>query len=293
MGQTPSSPPTSPISPTSPTSPILWGEYHDPFSNLVTKSEHVLAPTPRLVLIHPTARKIPIDHWLLAFPSPSFHTVLHFYYAVYRALLKGSRNVTSPSTGKRMRRAALPVELAILIVRCAQFAVQSPISTKATFTPPRFIDQWSEKAKRQLVAIPTIQHTLRYRGVFEEDDINLARLIGLRVRTLSKDQGWVSDEAAGNWTWFEVTVLDAAGNRKMVVNEEGKDEEAVWESHHNKLASKSFKLRKGRWFEPTHELWRILKLDQGDQIAVNACARYPGWTNEVQSVSLDVWLWWK
>lgn len=35
----------------------------------------------------------------------------------------------------------------------------------------------------------------------------LAKIKGMQVKTLSNDQGWVSDTNAGEWSWFEVVIF--------------------------------------------------------------------------------------
>jgi len=60
-----------------------------------------------------------------------------------------------------------------------------------------------------------------------------------------------------------------------------------WTSHHNQLGINTPRLVIGDAFKPEHELWTFL--EEGDVIAVYACALYPGWQNTAKSGKLLFW----
>lgn len=98
--------------------------------------------------------------------------------------------------------------------------------------------------------------------------------LALRIRTLSRDQGFVGDPGAGNYSWFELALQPAAGAER---------ERSTWITHWNRLAHQEFTQHEvvlPRW----HELWARIR--EGDTIALLACSEFPAWKNEVEEAEL-------
>ncbi|KAK4144983.1 uncharacterized protein C8A04DRAFT_27231 [Dichotomopilus funicola] len=96
----------------------------------------------------------------------------------------------------------------------------------------------------------------------------IQRLTGIQLITKSRDQGWVSEPWQGNWTWFEVCLVD-----------EEKNEERRWMSHENAFLTNSTLWRDGTTFGPQHELLRLLKESplQHKRLRVQAGRCFDGW----------------
>ncbi|KAF4555209.1 Hypothetical protein D9617_3g022810 [Elsinoe fawcettii] len=95
-----------------------------------------------------------------------------------------------------------------------------------------------------------------------------------RIKTIqlfaeSHDQGPISDEHVGNWTWFELAIYDrpTAGSPRY---EEGV--ELVWRSHRNRFQTTSYDWKEGDVFRNTDDLLRYLR--DGDVIVVRVCSRF-------------------
>lgn len=106
----------------------------------------------------------------------------------------------------------------------------------------------------------------------------LRRLV---VTTESKDQGWSSfPENRGtrdnSWTWFELSLDDG----------ETDDEIVRVEIVRNIHAGSTFET-----YQAIIEDERVLKqAKKGDRLSVWARAMYPGWRNEVRSVTIEAWV---
>ncbi|KAI1761318.1 acyl transferase/acyl hydrolase/lysophospholipase [Hypoxylon sp. FL1150] len=102
------------------------------------------------------------------------------------------------------------------------------------------------------------------------DTVFIDRIKSIRLQTESHDQGFVGDSYAGNWTWFELSIL-ANGS-------DGRHSDGLtltWESHRNAMRSKNYGgILEGK-FNDQHDLIKFLKA--GDVVAVRLCARFPGW----------------
>ncbi|KAI7763831.1 hypothetical protein LZL87_014009 [Fusarium oxysporum] len=101
----------------------------------------------------------------------------------------------------------------------------------------------------------------------------IQRLRSIQLITESHDQGWCSDRANGNWTWFEISILENVNATKPRVKD---DVQLTWESHKNELESKEFVELEGTPFPEDHDIFRLLE-DQ-NVIAVRVCSRFSGWT---------------
>ncbi|KZS89628.1 hypothetical protein SISNIDRAFT_458569 [Sistotremastrum niveocremeum HHB9708] len=114
----------------------------------------------------------------------------------------------------------------------------------------------------------------------------LHRCRGMTIRTLGRNQGFVSDPNAGNWSWYEVGLYGKDGEVKK-----GPDGEALqWSSHYNDMHSKSLTwVSSDETFDSSHPIWRYAK--DGDRIGVMMCAQFPGWSCQAQSLEIVFWRW--
>ncbi|KAF5691377.1 kinase subdomain-containing protein, partial [Fusarium globosum] len=74
--------------------------------------------------------------------------------------------------------------------------------------------------------------------------------------TESHDQGWCSNRVNGNWTWFEISILENANATEPRVKD---DVQLTWESHKNQLKSKAFVQLEGTLFPDDHGIFRLLE----------------------------------
>ncbi|KAF9762686.1 hypothetical protein IL306_003352 [Fusarium sp. DS 682] len=100
----------------------------------------------------------------------------------------------------------------------------------------------------------------------------IQRLHSLQLITESHDQGWCDNRAEGNWTWFEVSVLENADATEPRVKD---DVQLSWSSHKNELESKDFVALEGILFSQDHDVFRLL--EENNVIAVRLCSRFQGW----------------
>ncbi|TDL23527.1 hypothetical protein BD410DRAFT_696525, partial [Rickenella mellea] len=123
----------------------------------------------------------------------------------------------------------------------------------------------------------------------------LAKLAAVRLTTLSKHQGWVSNPKDGCWSWFDVAVLSPAiedcnssyydGERRWRVKV-GEDGASLrWMSHYNPIHGVDLDTIHGQSFGPDHDIWR--NIDVGDAIGVIGCAEFPGWRCIGTEANLD------
>ncbi|CAE6447573.1 unnamed protein product [Rhizoctonia solani] len=104
----------------------------------------------------------------------------------------------------------------------------------------------------------------------------------LQLRTYSKDQGKASN-SNGNWTWFEVRVVDRNSHQRTDDN----GDPLRWTSHYNQRCSAGYVWMEGEEFGPHHPLWA--NMTDGDRIEVAAVAQLSGWVNEGQKAVLRIW----
>ncbi|BCR87184.1 uncharacterized protein ACHE_31171S [Aspergillus chevalieri] len=86
------------------------------------------------------------------------------------------------------------------------------------------------------------------------------------------DQYYVGDRALGNWTWLELAIYENASSDTPRVKEGVK---LVWQSHKNIMGSNEFVWLPGEKFGQQHDL--LTSLEEGNVIAVRACARFRNW----------------
>lgn len=138
----------------------------------------------------------------------------------------------------------------------------------------------------------------------------IARLHCLKLIAESCDQGFVSDEKGGNWTWFEIAILENNESKQPKLKD---GIQLTWVSHENRfntdqygwvmLQTSQYIMRpntlirsqeEGLEFNENHDLFRLLEVrlqsffvytkdsstehqKEGDIIAVRLCARFKAW----------------
>ncbi|CZR57037.1 uncharacterized protein PAC_06926 [Phialocephala subalpina] len=100
----------------------------------------------------------------------------------------------------------------------------------------------------------------------------ISKIHDLQLFAESRDQGQADDPLAGNWTWFELAILESETS-KVPRKKDGI--ELIWLSHQNRFESEEYGWDKGIAFGAEHDLVRLL--EEGNVIAVRLCSRFPGW----------------
>jgi len=206
---------------------------------------------------------------------------LFHYYALARALECGSST-----------RPGLPVEIVLIIMQLSDCVVPSKclsISTSVKFLVES--DAQSEVKKIWLATEPFTRESL-------------SSIAALQVSTVSCNQGWVDNPNAGNYSWFEVAVgrLKVEPYRSILVHDpvhirmlnesfvpsvDHLDEPVLWKSHYNTLQGRDEKRRTGTLFSRDHKMWDDVK--EGDVLALQGCAQYPGWKCRGSHAEIIVW----
>ena len=100
----------------------------------------------------------------------------------------------------------------------------------------------------------------------------IQHLTKIQLFAESHDQGYADDPLGGNWTWFELAILEDEGS----TTPRQKDGiELIWRSHENRFLNKDFGWEEGTEFGQKHDMLRLL--EPGNVIAVRLCARFTGW----------------
>ncbi|KDR79128.1 hypothetical protein GALMADRAFT_208597 [Galerina marginata CBS 339.88] len=111
----------------------------------------------------------------------------------------------------------------------------------------------------------------------------IARLDGIELATEANHQGYISDPAAGMWSWFELVVLDNASDPTPRTQPDGQP--MILLSHRIEVGAKQTTQQVGSfkhgnklfgWIEPTNV------------IGVRVCARFAGWQNNATKGYLTV-----
>ncbi|KAA1477229.1 hypothetical protein DENSPDRAFT_577887 [Dentipellis sp. KUC8613] len=197
---------------------------------------------------------------------------LFFFHSLARALRRGCL-IPGPSL-----RAGLPVELVCLILQYAGCMLLSK-SRSVTTSPTVVARGRSEPHAVVVIQLPPF------------DTVALQRIAQIQLITLSRDQGWVGDRNAGNWSWFDVAVMRGDSELEDGQEQEVREvdgEQAVWRSHENVLAGRDLvEHREGVVFGPDHPLWRAVRV--GDVVVGRALAQFGGWRNETARADFIVW----
>ncbi|KAI1176857.1 acyl transferase/acyl hydrolase/lysophospholipase [Nemania sp. FL0916] len=103
-------------------------------------------------------------------------------------------------------------------------------------------------------------------------DSEIGHITSIQLIADSHDQGYVSHEFDGNWTWFELCIFDNASADSPAVRG---GVILTWESHRTDMGSSKFQKYPGKTFGVQHDLLKFLQ--EGDFIVVRLCARFSGW----------------
>ncbi|KAI9935105.1 hypothetical protein ASPWEDRAFT_31438 [Aspergillus wentii DTO 134E9] len=96
----------------------------------------------------------------------------------------------------------------------------------------------------------------------------------LQLYVESHDQGYADDESAGNWTWFEIAILENESAETAKIN---KGVELVWLSHRNNFLTRKYEWKNGGVYDESHPI--LSHLEAGNVLAVRQGARFAGWAN--------------
>ncbi|CAE6475638.1 unnamed protein product [Rhizoctonia solani] len=118
---------------------------------------------------------------------------------------------------------------------------------------------------------------------------DLLRIISIKASTESRDQGWASDPQKGQWSWFELAIFTKRPTDGQLVKpsdiKQYQGKPLTWTSHENKLTT-DFQWLDGAKFTWDHPIHR--HMEQGNCIALLACAQYPLWENLIRNGKLSV-----
>jgi hypothetical protein len=137
--------------------------------------------------------------------------------------------------------------------------------------------------------------------------IDISRIWGMQLFTMSTNQGWISNPNSGCWSWFEVAIYRRKpppgenaewmltrpdfsirlGNEEYVVRCRLNGEPLSWLSHRNEEYRREVRIYDGRVFGSDHELWSFLS--PGDCIVVLAFCQFPGWSCKGGEALLRFW----
>ena len=110
---------------------------------------------------------------------------------------------------------------------------------------------------------------------------SLSKIATVRLVTNSKDQGWVDNAALGCYSWFEIAVVGppAFTGQGTLERIKKRDDNSLcsWYSHGNPIKGSDYTINSGKFFTHRSELWTWVQ--EGDCLAVVACAQYTGWKN--------------
>ncbi|KAL7936844.1 Monophenol monooxygenase [Trichoderma chlorosporum] len=110
------------------------------------------------------------------------------------------------------------------------------------------------------------------------------RIRALKLFTESHDQGFVSDETQGNWSWFELVILENESATTPKKDQDGN--ELVSMSHVNKIRSNEFEWLQGETFDKKRRL--LKSLEEGNVIAVRLCACFARWAVHARNGNLVI-----
>lgn len=264
----------------------------------------------------------------IARDNSAFPTLLHYYYALTRALHRGGVSERAPSGDPtvRRRRSGLPKELVYMILRYAE--ILSPRTSNrlslswkyidpATGTDPnanpipcrRFRTRINDAdQENQCEAVVATNSSPTAKLLFTSEPLNRAtieKMGNLALMTMSKDQGRLMNET-GSWSWFEVGIVkgdyrpikgdicvtleeDVSAKERLTTKLDPRRMPLRWVSHNNTISGHRFSSCMGVEFGPQHPIFRLM--EPGDRLGVWMCARHNGWACKAQSASLIVWEW--
>ncbi|KAJ8109063.1 hypothetical protein OPT61_g7729 [Boeremia exigua] len=131
--------------------------------------------------------------------------------------------------------------------------------------------EYTVTAERQQDLVPPDEHT-QTKVWFQTPALTLDTINHIDVIQLwaeSHDQGALRNSYLGNWTWFELAILeDEKSTTPKVMN----GVELVWKSHRNRFQTSDYAWEAGRRFTEHEDLVHLL--EDGNVIAVRICAKF-------------------
>ncbi|KAK0640201.1 Calcium-independent phospholipase A2-gamma [Lasiodiplodia hormozganensis] len=134
------------------------------------------------------------------------------------------------------------------------------------------LSHFTESAVKNLPPLPS-QSSHIPAGRYPVESTLLDRIRAVKLFAESHDQGFASDISAGNWTWFELAILENDAATAPKVTKDGV--ELVWTSHPNRIKSSKYGWEAGGTFSSERDLLNFL--EARNVIAVRICARFLGW----------------
>lgn len=186
----------------------------------------------------------------------------------------------------------LPCEIVTKILDDAEKWHCTFVDSREPTTSPLIIHSTPATGYRSIVRSPPLSAR----------DASVLRKVTFRMT--SKDQGWsgyAQDQGThrGSWTWFDAIVhphQDAVEEQPEPQSHHEHQQRPQYESQYprryylqdNVHAGKSMESYCVNWKrEEGHELFKVLL--EGDTINLMACAKYPGWHNDIEAASMECW----
>ncbi|KAJ4401643.1 hypothetical protein N0V91_007815 [Didymella pomorum] len=120
--------------------------------------------------------------------------------------------------------------------------------------------QYTIATKQQLNLIPTNDEATRTHIWFRTPALTIDTIKHIRSIQLwaeSRDQGANRERFYGNWTWFELAILE---NESSQEPKKVNDVEFVWKSHRNRFQATDFDWGEGQKFTEDQDLVHLLEV---------------------------------
>ncbi|KDR80872.1 hypothetical protein GALMADRAFT_135962 [Galerina marginata CBS 339.88] len=128
-------------------------------------------------------------------------------------------------------------------------------------------------------------HTIWFTSPILESDV-IPKIEDIQLFTHAHHDGSPASDAIGIWCWFDLVLLQ---NPEATEPREKDGRALVWRSHDipkTATADSEDLEQAGNLFGRDHELLRLM--EEGNVLAIRACARFPGWELDAQSARLIV-----
>jgi len=196
--------------------------------------------------------------------NPNALEQLKQWYGLARCLRAGTSS-----------RPALPLELVLAILRLAG----------CTSHVPRIITSIEDSCEADSYGSEVTRESWFTTQPWTRTMLtNAARM---QLVTISRDQGFCDNPSQGNWSWFEIEIMQMDKETPTPKTHPETGQPLRWTSHHNVLGNREDSKREGEVFGCEHDIWRHLA--EGDSIQVNVCAQFGGWMNIAKEGELRIW----
>lgn len=115
------------------------------------------------------------------------------------------------------------------------------------------------------------------------DEATISKIQDIQLFTVARHQGVPHEELSGNWSWFDLVILESPESKQPIVENE---RALVWRSHDVPIGHDDDAEEIGQLFGPAHDLFSHIK--PGNVLGVRACTRFDGWELHGQSARLVV-----